>query len=95
MALEWEFDEDTCRWAAESKHRHDRVPRKMFWLIFVLEDGSFDESESDHDLMEIASKDSELTDNSGDFATLREAKMWCQNAENVESVALELSRPIR
>ena len=87
MALQWEFHEDTCRWAAESKHAgEDGKP--LLWKIFVFEDGVFSVEESEEPLYD-------LFDRTGEFFTLQAATKWCQLAEDSESTPWRVQRCCR
>lgn len=74
--MRWEFDLN--EWESQSVRR-DENDMELYWRINVCEDGTFD----------VFASDSELTISKECFATLQEAKDFC---EKQEPVAVSLVR---
>ena len=67
--MRWEFD-SAGEWEAKS-HRLDEDDQNYIWRIQVCDDGTFSVSASDW----------ELTERKETFATLKEAKDFCESIE--------------
>jgi hypothetical protein len=67
--MRWEFD-SAGEWEAKS-HRLDEDDQNYIWRIQVCDDGTFSVSDSDW----------ELTEHKETFATLKEAKDFCESIE--------------